>query len=156
MITSPKRPLHAFLSGSGRDARGRLVADVFRFSDEELERHHDYIQWLFPLPTRSAAQPGAPVLTSAEIEAIQADHRASDTLMKAMERMLRFYRETNDWLRWQDHNHLRITRIINSLRLLAGPDAACRFYEAILVLHDSAGAPVNHQSLRYWAEAAEN
>jgi hypothetical protein len=149
-------PLHAFLAGTGCDHQGRYATDVLGFSNEQIEAVHDYIQWLFPLPTRSAAQPGAPVLTSAEIEAIRADHRASDTLMKATERMLRFYRETDDWLRWQDHNHLRITRIINSLRLLAGPDAACRFYEAILALHDAAGAPVNHQSLRYWAEAAEN
>lgn len=149
-------PLHAYLAGTGCDSRGRFAADVLGFSNDQLEAVHDYIQWLFPLPTRSAAQPGAPVLTNAEIEAIRADHRASDTLLKASERMLRFYRETNEWLSWQDHNHLRITRIINSLRLLVGSSAARRFHEAILALHDEAGAPVNHQSLRYWAEAAES
>ena len=147
-------PLHAYLTGEGRDHRGRLATGVLGFSDEQLEAVHDYIQWLFPLPTRSAAQPSAPVLSSAEIQAIRADGRASSTLRQATERMLRFYRDTSDWLTWQDHNHLRITRIINSLRLLLGPDEARRFHEAILALHDAAGSPVNPHSLHFWSEAA--
>jgi Opioid growth factor receptor (OGFr) conserved region len=148
-------PLHAYLAGVGRDTRGRLAIAVLGFSDEKLENVHDYIQWLFPLPTRSGAQPDAPVLTEAEIRAIQADPRAIATLEEATERMLRFYRETSGWLSPQDHNHLRITRIIKSLRLLVGPDAARRFHEAIMALHDAAGAPVNPRSLRFWVEAAE-
>ena len=148
-------PLHAYLAGAGRDGRGRLVEDVLALSDERLEAIHDYIQWLFPLPTRSAAQPDAPTLTAAEIQAIRADGRAKDNLLRAMDRMLRFYGGTNGWLTPHDHNHLRITRIIRSLRLLLGPDAAQRFHRAILALNDAAGSPVNAASLRFWAEAAE-
>lgn len=154
MAESTAGPLHAFLAGVGRDGRGRLVADVLGFSDGELEAIHDYIQWLFPLPTRSAAQPHSPVLTSAEIAAIRADPRAINTLKEATERMLRFYRETRWWLASYDHNHLRITRMLHSLRLLLGPREAQHLYRAILALHEAAGAPVNARSLAYWAEAA--
>ncbi len=147
-------PLHAFLAGVGRDSRGRLAADVLGFSDDELEAVHDYIQWLFPLPTRSAAQPQSPVLASAEIEAIRNDLRAAATLKAATERMLHFYRETRCWLTSHDHNHLRITRILHSLRLLVGPEEAKAFYMAILALNEEAGTPVNTRSLHYWAEAA--
>jgi hypothetical protein len=147
-------PLHAFLAGVGRDSRGRLAADVLGFSDDGLEAVHDYIQWLFPLPTRSAAQPQSPVLASAEIEAIRNDLRAAATLKAATERMLHFYRETRCWLTWHDHNHLRITRILHSLRLLVGPEEAKAFYMAILALNEGAGTPVNTRSLHYWAEAA--
>lgn len=147
-------PLHAFLAGTGRDGRGRLAADVLGFSDERLEEVHDYIQWLFPLPTRSGAQPGAPVLTRAEIDAIRADRGAQETLKKATERMLRFYRETRWWLTTFDHNHLRITRIIHSLRLLVGPDEARRFHSAMLDLNAAAGSPVNARSLGFWSDAA--
>ncbi len=150
----PSGPLHAFLSGTGRDGRGRLAADVLGFSDERLEEVHDYIQWLFPLPTRSGAQPGAPVLTRAEIDAIRADRSAQETLKKATERMLRFYRETRWWLTTFDHNHLRITRIIHSLRLLVGPDEARRFHSAMLDLNAAAGSPVNARSLGFWSDAA--
>jgi hypothetical protein len=126
----------------GRDAHGRLAADVLNFSDRELEAVHDYIQWLFPLPTRSAAQPQSPVLTQAEIEAVQADTRAVELLKTAAERMLSFYRNTGWWL------------ASHSLRLLVGPEEARTFHRAILTLHEAAGAPVNTRSLRFWAEAA--
>ena len=154
MITSPEGPLHAFLSGTGRDARGRLVADILRFSNEELERHHDYIQWLFLLPDRSAAQPNAPVLSDAEIQAIRNDPGSVGTLESATRRMLDFYRDSDGWLRQWDHNHLRITRIIKSLRLLLGQEAARGFYDAILTMQRAGGSPVNAESLRFWSDAA--
>jgi hypothetical protein len=149
-------PLHAYLVGAGPDSRGRLVTDVLGFSDDQLEAVHNYIQWLFPLETRSGAQPGAPVLTPAEIEGIRADRRAADSLAKATERMLHFYRSTEWWLTGYDHNHLRITRILHSLKLLVGPEAARSFHNAVLAMHEAAGAPVNVRSLHYWAEAAGN
>ena len=154
MAEATAGPLHAFLAGVGRDGRGRLVADVLGFSDDEMEAVHDYIQWLFPLPTRSTAQPHSPVLTAAEIAAIRTDPRAGATLKAATERMLRFYRETRWWLTSHDHNHLRITRILHSLRLLVSSNEAKAFHKRILALHDAAGAPVNSRSLHYWAEAA--
>ncbi len=146
-------PLHAFLSGIGPDSRGRRAPEVLAFSDEQLESVHDYIQWLFPLPTRSAAQPDAPVLTDSETRAISNDAAAVDTLRRATERMLLFYGNTHWWLAWQDHNHLRITRIIRSLKLLVGTAAAQQFHRAILSMHASAGAPINPRSLQFWSEA---
>ncbi len=59
-------PLHAFLAGAGVDSQGRSIEMVLALSDDELESIHDYIQWLFPLQTRSSAQPLAPVLTHDE------------------------------------------------------------------------------------------
>jgi hypothetical protein len=144
------RSLHTYLTGSGLDGRGRQVVEVLTFSNDQLEEVHDYIQWLFPLPTRSAAQPTAPVLDATEIEAIRANPRALATLKQAADRMLQFYRETGWWLRLQDHNHLRIARIIQSLRVLVGPTAAHEFHRQILALHDAAGASVNPLSLRFW------
>ena len=156
MPESVAGPLHAYLAGVGHDSRGRPVTEVLAFSDEQLEEVHDYIQWLFPLQTRSAARPDAPVLSTAEVEAIRADLRARETLERAAERMLRFYGNTSWWLTWQDHNHLRITRIIRSLKLLTGIAAAQEFHGAILTLHASAGGSINSRSLQFWAEAAED
>lgn len=153
MPDKPVGGLHAYLVGLGRDGRGRRVADVLAFSNEELEYTHDFIQWLFPLPTRSGAQPNAPILTPSEIEAIRSDPRAVETIRQAVDRMLHFYREMDTWLSWQDHNHLRITRILQSVRLLVGPEAARRFHADILCLHKAAGAPINARSLRFWEEA---
>jgi hypothetical protein len=112
--------IHAFLIGEGRDARGRTVHDVLGMSDADLEHHHDYIQWLFPVPTRSAAVPGPPLLSPDEIATIQPDPRACAAVERAAQRMTRFYPGNDHWLVAYDHNHLRITRIIQSLRLLVG------------------------------------
>jgi hypothetical protein len=149
----PSGPLHAFLANAGTDGRGRTLEDVLGFSDEALEHVHDYIQWLFPLPTTSMAQPGAPVLTNGEIAAIRADERALANVRRAARRMRRFYDSTDAWLSRHDHNHLRISRILQSLRLLAGDYEAQAFYEAVLARHSAAGSPVDPHNLDYWKRA---
>ena len=156
MPDKPVGVLHAYLAGLGRDGRGRHATEVLAFSNKELEYTHDFIQWLFPLQTRSGAQPDAPILTPSEIDAIRSDPRAVETIRQAADRMLRFYRETDSWLSAQDHNHLRITRILQSLRMLVGLEAARRFHDDILSLHEAAGAPINARSLRFWEEAMLN
>jgi len=155
--TQPPReaagPLHDFLAGIGRDSRGRMVEDVLAFSNPQLEGIHNFIQWLFPLRTRSAAQPDAPTLSEEEIGAIRADPRAQATLERAAERMLRFYRETDGWLTWQNHNHLRISRIIHSLRLLVDERAARAFHSVIEARLKAEGSPVNPRSQQIWSDA---
>ncbi len=145
--------LTAFLSGSGRDGAGRSLDAVLAFTDEELEYHHDFIQWLFPLPEPSRAVPGSPVLTASDRDEIAASEAMTTALRRAAEKMERYY-ETNDhWLRPQDHNHLRITRIIRSLKILVGPDDAEAFYAAVMLRVGGAGGPVNSTSIRFWQEA---
>ena len=146
-------PIHAFLAGRGRDGRGRGAADILDFDDAALERYHDYIQWLFPLPTASAAVPGSPVLSPAEIAAIRGDAEALATLRAAAARLRRFYADNDDWLVARDHNHLRISRIIASLRLLVGYDEARAFHEAAEARVQASGGRVNADSRRYWRAA---
>ena len=102
-------PAHSFLAGLGSDAAGRKIGQVLDLPDAKLESVHDYIQWLFPLPTRSMAQPQSPVLTRQEVEAIRDDQRALANIDRAAARMLAFYKHNDAWLSWSDHNHLRIS-----------------------------------------------
>jgi hypothetical protein len=142
-----------YLAGHGTDARGRTAADVIALPDQELETSHDWVQWLFPLPTRSSAVPGSPILSEADIAAIKSDPVAIETLERAVDRMIAFYQRTDHWLQRYDHNHLRITRMLQSISLLSGPSAARKFFDWLMALHDSAGAPVNATSLQYWRDA---
>jgi hypothetical protein len=146
-------PIHAFLTGRGRDGRGRSLAEVLAFDDARIEGVHDFIQWLFPLDEPSRAVPGAPVLGAAEAAAIRADPAARAGLLAARDRMLRFYSQTGGWLTPFDHNHLRITRILTALRDLVGPEEARAFHERIVALDQAAGSPVNPGSLDYWRRA---
>ena len=145
--------LTAFIEGQGTDAAGRTLADVLAFDDAELERRHDFIQWLFPLPEPSRAVPGSPVLEPADVPALTASAPAQANLARAAERMLRFYADTAAWRASFDHNHLRITRIIRSLRLLAGDAAADAFRDALLSRVAAERIPVNATSLGFWRAA---
>ncbi len=146
-------PIYAFLRGTGRDGRGRRLADVLAFDDARIEAVHDFIQWLFPLAERSRAVPGAPVLGEAEAAAIRGDPQAQAGLRAGLQRMARFYAGTEGWLTGHDHNHLRITRIIAAARDLLGPGDAAAFHAGIMARVTAAGGAVNRDSLRYWRAA---
>jgi hypothetical protein len=142
-----------FLEGEGVDGAGRTLAEVLAYGPAELEQHHDFIQWLFPLAEASVAVPGSPVLSPDEVETIRASGRAQANLADATERMVRFYDQADHWMKRSDHNHLRITRIIKSLRLLSGDRPADRFRSRILDRVEATRAPVNATTRQYWDEA---
>lgn len=146
-------PIHDFLRGTGRDGRGRRLADVLAFDDARIEAVHDFIQWLFPLAEASRAVPGAPVLSAVEAAAVRGDPLAQAGLRAGLARMARFYAGTDGWLTGYDHNHLRITRIITATRDLLGPAEAAAFHAGVVARNTAAGAPVNRESLRYWSAA---
>jgi len=147
------RPVVMFLEGEGRDARGRSVFDVIAMNDVAIERTHDFIQWLFPLPEPSAAIPDSPVLTPGDIQAIRVSELAPIALAGATDRMTAFYQTTHDWLMPNDHHHRRITRIIRSLRLLVGDPEADAFHAFIMARVEATRAPVSARSRGYWATA---
>lgn len=143
----------AFLQGEGGDGAGRTLFDVLALDDAALERTHDFIQWLFPLAEPSSAVPDAPVLSADEIQAVQDSALAQYALAAATDRMAAFYGSTRAWRQSHDHNHLRITRIIRSLRLLRGDAEADAFRDAILAMVEAVGAPVSARSQAYWTTA---
>jgi hypothetical protein len=142
-----------FLLGEGRDGSGRTLADVLAFDDRAIERRHDYIQWLFPLTEASRAVPGSPVLTQDDIAQLAASEAARMNLRTAAARMMQFYNRTRHWLVPSDHNHLRISRIISSLRLLVGDHDADGFKAQILERVAGAEAKVSERTRAYWAQA---
>lgn len=144
----------AFLSGRGPDGAGRTVGTVLAFSDDALERHHDYIQWLFPLTEASRAVPGSPVLSPGGVDAIRNDAEALRSIDQALAAMTGFYTRRTHWLVPQDHNHLRITRIIRSVAMLRGIEPARAFLSMMLRRVEAAGSPVSPRSLGFWREAA--
>lgn len=143
----------AFLEETGPDASGRWFSEVVQFGLGALERHHDYIQWLFPLKEPSAAVPGSPVLADDDVRAIKNSPLAQANMARASQRLAWFYDQTDHWLGAHDHNHPRITRIIKSLRLLVGDLAADGFRAQILAKAGGIRSSVNAETRRYWSEA---
>ncbi|MFL6845045.1 MAG: opioid growth factor receptor-related protein [Allosphingosinicella sp.] len=146
-------PVVQFLQDTGTESRGQTIAEILALGDNELECRHDYIQWLFPLGEPSQAVPGSPVLDVSDIEVLTRSAVARRNLAAAADRMRRFYLGNAHWLCPYDHNHLRITRIISSLRLLVGDNEADEFRKAMLEQVARSGHPVNARSLAFWAKA---
>ena len=121
--------------------------------DEDLERHHDFIQWLFPLAAPSGANRRAPVLSAEDVAEVHASGMAQIALAAATDRMAVFYLRNGHWLTPYDHNHLRITRIIKSLGLLRGPGEAEDFRQIILRRDAEVGRPVSAGSRQHWIDA---
>ncbi|KAI4164517.1 MAG: hypothetical protein LQ342_001830 [Letrouitia transgressa] len=157
------------------DRRGRTLAMILAWPDDALERSHDYIQNLFPLPERSPYNPSAPVIDRATFDAFQSNDELQERLRESLVRMLHFYgfelRTTSaseiqvvqgsnfgeaaqNWVKRTDHNHLRITRIIRSCRVLGLENEAAAFYEALRNVIQKTGR-ISVLSQKYWARAAK-
>jgi hypothetical protein len=167
----------AFYTG-GTDDRGRTLDGILDWPDDSLERVHDYIQWVFPTAAPSAVNPLAPLVTDNTVAAFTSPE-LKDRLRRALDRMLKFYglqRETGptghvviamdgarfaersvDWLRPGNHNHLRLTRIMQSLWVL-GLRAEARALRRCLIADVYPGPGRNRitrETYEFWLEAID-
>ncbi|MDC0955001.1 opioid growth factor receptor-related protein [Alphaproteobacteria bacterium] len=146
-------PIIAFLGGVGPDSHGRLLSDIWAFSDVEIERTHNFIQWLFPLDEASLSVPGSPTLTFADAAALRLSVTAKTSIVKTSDWYTAFLSRNSHWKAKYDHNHLRITRAIKSLRLLVSDDEANRFREGVFALLGEDGDFIGEKALSFWEAA---
>lgn len=147
------RSIITFLRGEGVDNRGRVISDIWSYSYERLEDAHDYIQWLFPLFEKSAYFPDSPTLTIDVAEQIAKDEICRSSLNHSLSTMRAFYGNNSHWARLDDHNLLRITRIIKSSALLLGETPATEFYNFVVLSCDKLGFKPSGITIDFWNEA---
>ena len=162
-----------------KDRRGRTRSSILAWSDDELEYHHDYIQLLFPLPEGSPFNPSAPVIDEVTFYAFRSRLELQTQLRASLQRMLHFYgfqfasetgsgdhsqslkvvdgsnysEASRNWVRRFNHNHLRITRILRSLRVLGLEKEAQEFFKALKRVYE--GGKIGQKSLMFWTRAIE-
>ena len=173
-----------FYEGTGTDHRGRTLADIHAYDHDALERHHDFIQWLFPLPEPSPVNPLAPRLTPEAIAAFSARSELRRALLASLDVMLDFYglrlqrshdadaaptavspgeptvvraphwsRAAHNWLTPDNHNFLRLTRIMRSCSLLGLGDAARALLAALEEVYADAPRIVGERTIGFWRRA---
>jgi Opioid growth factor receptor (OGFr) conserved region len=164
--------LVAFHAGTGTDDKGRTRNQILAFDDRALEEVHDYIQWLFPLPEPSRFNPDAPLLTRDDVLLFRRQPKLRASVAAALKRMLAFYGFVRDedgdvvpapdfgdraahWLQPQNHNHLRLTRILRCLVLLGLPDEALTLYDCLEAIAEDAPELVAPQTLKHWHAAVQ-
>lgn len=154
-----------FLWGKGADNRKRRLSDLWKKGNFFLETCHDYIQWMFPLNEESKHNSKAPVLTEEEITMIRSNERIQKNMLQSLDVMLRFYglerdgkkiqRENNFekrrrwWITKNNHNYLRITRILKSLKLCGLEDYAWAFYEELGQIYLEYPV-ISNETFSYW------
>ena len=168
----------AFYSG-GPDHRGRTLSQILAWPDGELEAVHDYIQWVFPNVAPSPVNPAAPVVTSVTVAEFRASPALRTALRRSLDRMLAFYglrrageaerdarieidpahfgERARVWLHPGNHNHLRLTRIMQSLAAL-GLRAEARALQRCLVsdVHEGPGQRrITGDTLDFWHAAVD-
>lgn len=75
----------------GQDTHGRSLNQILEWDDEHLERSHDYIQILFPLPEQSMFAFNAPRVTVDTVLNFRIREELRHRLALAFHRMLHFY-----------------------------------------------------------------
>jgi hypothetical protein len=171
---TPVDPIVTFYRHEGTDDRGRTLREIWSWDVDRLERVHDFIQWLFPLRERSAFNDSAPLVTDGTIAAFASDAALRQSLKRSFSLMMDFYGLTSiddpdsrvrivpsaafggrsrDWLTPGNHNHLRLTRILTSVRLLGlAPYSAALFERLAIVYKDRPGA-ISPVTYGYWQRA---
>jgi len=135
MIITDKDWIIQFLSGKHCDFNGRVYEDILFYDDDEMEKCHDHIQWIFPLHEKSNHATNYPIINKEIVEECKKIPEICENISSAIRRMESFYgfdsvdREKQKiWCKDFDHNLLRITRIIRSSRIFGLEDEADDFY----------------------------
>src|ERR1044072_110937 len=136
----------------------------------------DYIHGLFPLKERSRFNPDAPLLDKAQIKIFRSDETLKKHLIKSFELMLSFYglqveegaqaltiskspeygQRKLFWLTYGNHNHLRITRILTSLRLLGLEEYARAFFRVLEQIYKEEKENIGEETYDYWRRAVSS
>jgi hypothetical protein len=167
-------PLVGFYRDGARDDQGRTLSEILAWRDDDLEDIHDFIQWLFPLPERSGANPTAPTLDAEVIAEFRSTPVMRERLRQSFDRMILFYGLAWDrqspapaivrapdfqdradvWLRPLNHNHLRITRILRSTLLLGLETESKALFDALNDIYREFPTRISARTHGFWSDAA--
>jgi Opioid growth factor receptor (OGFr) conserved region len=169
----PRSRITDFYLGEMPDHRGRNLDDLHTQTLEGLELTHDYIQWLFPLPERSSANPDAPLLSASDIREFSQREELRSNLLRSLTVMLQFYGmelvptpagpeihrsdtfhlRSKVWLTPFNHNFLRLSRILRSLTLLSCKEYADGLFRCLEEIYRENPAIIGQETFGYWKTA---
>jgi hypothetical protein len=164
--------LVSFYLGQSTDDSGRTIYEIHSWNYEQLERVHDYIQWLFPSNRRSQFNWSAPILDNQQITTFRNSDELKSTLLKSFKLMLSFYGfqcvDTDEniriskssefakrkivWLNYGNHNYLRITRILKSLLILGLERYAQEFFYCLQELYYEEEKLIGEKTFNFWQQ----
>ena len=144
---------YKFLRNEGPDFKGRFLSHIWNFNDNQIESKHDFIQVVFPLNKPSQAVfHGLYLDNEIVINKIRNDKQISKNIIFSKNWFIKFLKRNYCWMSYSDHNQLRITRVIECLRLLVSDYEANLFYSEIMKMLGTENE-VNKSTLHFWSKA---
>lgn len=163
-----------FYSELSVDDRGRKINEIWQWNYAKLEYTHDYIQWLFPLIDQSRFNRDAPTLTSEVIQTFRTSKELKRNLLKSLLLMLEFYglklvynssnqieivkndnysERKKQWINLRNHNYLRLTRILTSLKLLGLENYSQALFNCLSQMYQEEQSAIGLETYNYWKNA---
>jgi len=162
-----------FYKGKYKNSSGHSLEEIWEWDDDQLEKGHTYIQWMFPSDEESKKVPGSPVLSQFDIKEFNTDDDLKRRLLKSFAIFIRFLglkvtiengnietlkfvkaqdfnEKSSNWLNANNHNHLRISRALRSLTILGCPKIASLFYECLSEICDEYPDKVTDKTKLFW------
>lgn len=159
-----------FYRGEIPNNEGVFLEQILDYTYGQLEIDHAYVQWIFPLKERSMFNIDAPLLHDEEIILFKTDIELKNKVSEVTQKMLDYFgmcfhhgvvcwqepdpeyghKDPKWWLRHFNHNFLRMTRMLSSLRYLGLENVSVAVYECLLSCREMYG----NESYNYWTEAA--
>jgi hypothetical protein len=167
-------PLVEFYLGRRPDAVERMIDEIWAWDSRRLELTHDYIQWLFPTGTPGMFNANAPMFDDASIREFRGSPELQARMVRSLDMMLDFYGlertadsegevqiaiaptfpDRRQWLQRGNHNHLRLTRILASLRLAGLDSYSSALYGCLDEIGRREPDHVSATTRQYWEDAA--
>ena len=142
-----------FFLNKAPDYKGRMLSDIYKFSDNEIEATHDFIQIIFPLAEPSYWSSNKYFIESQqEVKILSKSKNVREVILQSASWYIAFLKRNNHWKNSNDHNLKRITRMIKSVRLIVGDTDADKVKKEIMNI-ENIEKLIGQKSLQYWKNA---
>ena len=125
-----------FFRNEKPNTHGQMFFDILNYDDKTFEKKHNFIQWLFPIDTKSNWNWSSPILTNVDIADINKDALALEHINMGTRRFLKFLGYDLDglnvvkssnheqriaqWVTKGNHNYKRISRFLRFCKMMGG------------------------------------
>lgn len=164
--------IHKFYSEQRPDNDGYFFSDILLFNKAQFEMNHHFMQWLFPIETFSLYNLTGPVLSKTEVKELKENPVITENMLQALEFVCDMYgleiKEKNGlqiipktnfdgyWLTKNNHNHLRLTRIIKSLCYAGHDQYAKALCDCLLDIKEKYPDVISEKTVECWKKAIPN
>ena len=155
-----------FYKNEAKNNRGVALEDIWSYSDVQLERKHNYVQWLFPTDDKSSFNWSSPVLSREDVEMLRNDETIMKNFRKSLEIMMSFYgfelsdnsvvfadnfeMKAKNWITPNNHNYKRISRILRFLTIFEFDDIKMSLVKILDKVYERCGDMIGDKSYRIW------